>query len=70
LEQMYPTCAVCDERHGLEIDHIIPVAEGGPTTKDNLTRLCRWHHMLKTIHGYRLVGGLGNWSLIGPDPPI
>ena len=69
LEEMYPTCAVCDERHGLEIDHIIPLAEEGPTTKDNLARLCSWHHMLKTIRGYRLVGGLGNWTLVGPDPP-
>jgi hypothetical protein len=69
LEAMYPTCAVCDERHGLEIDHIIPFAEGGPTTKDNLARLCQWHHMLKTIHDYRLVGAHGNWTLVGPDPP-
>jgi hypothetical protein len=70
LEAMYHTCTVCDERHGLEIDHIVPFAEGGPTTKENLARLCQWHHMLKTIHGYRLVGAHGNWTLIGPDPPI
>ena len=71
LEARDPTCVVsgCDVRHGLELDHIVPFAEGGPTTKDNLARLCSWHHDLKTYCDYRLVGGHGNWTLIGPDPP-
>jgi hypothetical protein len=71
LEARDPTCVIsgCDVRHGLEFDHIIPFAEGGPTTMDNLVRECSWHHYLKTHCGYWLVGGHGNWTLIGPDPP-
>ena len=46
----------CDERKGLEIDHLVPFAEGGPTTLDNLARACRFHHYLKTHHGWRARG--------------
>jgi hypothetical protein len=71
VEAMYPTCAIsgCDTRKGLEYDHLIPFAEGGPTTKENLIRLCDPHHDMKTYGRYRLVGGHGNWTLVGPDPP-
>lgn len=71
LEARDPTCVVpgCDTRKGLEIDHRIPFAEGGPTTLDNLARLCKWHHYLKSHHGYRLGGIPGNWTWSGPDPP-
>lgn len=40
-----PTCGIA---HGLEIDHLIPFAQGGPTSVDNLQRLCKHHHRLKT----------------------
>jgi len=71
LEARDPVCVVpgCDVRQGLEIDHRIPFAEGGPTTLDNLSRLCHWHHYLKSHDGYRLGGSPGNWSWTGPDPP-
>jgi hypothetical protein len=71
LEARDPTCVVpgCDTRHGLEIDHLIPVARGGPTSMDNLARLCTWHHYLKSHHRYRLEGGPDNWTWTGPDPP-
>jgi 5-methylcytosine-specific restriction endonuclease McrA len=71
LEARDPTCVVpgCDVRQGLEIDHRIPFAQGGPTTLDNLARLCRHHHYLKTHHRWRLGGGPGNWTWTGPDPP-
>ena len=46
-----------DGRDGLEIDHRIPFAEGGATTMDNLPRLCRWHHYLKSHKGY-------NWGVL------
>ena len=59
----------CDVRRGLEIDHVVPFALGGPSTADNLVRLCHWHHRLKTHHGYRLEGGPGTWTWSGPDPP-
>jgi hypothetical protein len=42
LEERDPTCVVpeCDVRKGLEIDHVIPYAEGGLTTLANTARLC------------------------------
>jgi hypothetical protein len=50
------TCVVpgCDVAWGLEIDHVIPFAEGGPTTLDNLALLCHHHHFLKTFEGWTL----------------
>ena len=64
----------CDVRHGLEIDHILPRHEHGPTKLVNLARLCKWHHYLKTFHGYVLAGPPGSWSFAppehrGPSPP-
>jgi hypothetical protein len=61
-------CAVpgCHSRHRLEIDHIEPFAEGGPTSLDNLVRLCRPHHHMKTNLGFRLIGGPGRWKWIAP----
>ena len=31
-------------------DHVIPYAEGGTTSSDNIAPLCRRHHRLKTHH--------------------
>ncbi len=56
----------CGERHGLEIDHIVPVHRGGPTTLYNLGRMCGWHHYLKTHQGYVLGRRLGHWLWDGP----
>jgi hypothetical protein len=66
LEARDQTCVVpgCDERNGLEIDHIVPLAEGGPTTLANLARLCRWHHSLKTHRGWRISGEPGGWRMV------
>jgi hypothetical protein len=63
LEQRDPTCVVpkCNRRRGLEIDHVIPMSEGGITTLGNLARLCRFHHDQKTHHGWVLSGGAGSW---------
>lgn len=73
LEARDPTCVVpgCDVRTDLEIDHIVPFAEGGPTRLDNLARLCRYHHSAKTHHGWRLEGSPGHWSWkrVGRGPP-
>src|SRR5207302_996436 len=46
LAERDPVCCVpgCDVRRGLEIDHRIPYAEGGPTSLANLARMCGWHH--------------------------
>ena len=50
------TCVVpgCGVSFGLEIDHVIPVAENGPTALDNLALLCGHHHFLKTYEGWTL----------------
>jgi hypothetical protein len=68
LEVRDQSCVVpdCHARRGLEIDHRIPYAEGGPTTLENLARLCRWHHYQKTHLGYRLRGEPGAWDWITP----
>jgi len=34
----------CDARHGLEFDHVIPVARGGESTVANVRQLCRAHN--------------------------
>ena len=57
----------CRINRYLEIDHIVPVAEGGQTTFENLARLCKFHHYLKTHHGWRLGGTPGARTWTGPD---
>ncbi len=44
----------CTVMGGLEIDHVVPFAEGGPTELDNLALLCHHHHFLKTYEGWSL----------------
>jgi hypothetical protein len=50
------TCVVpgCLAQTRLEIDHVVPFTEGGPTTLDNLALLCHHHHFLKTFEGWVL----------------
>jgi hypothetical protein len=71
LETRDPTCIVpgCDVRRDLQIDHTWPWIEGGPTSLDNLARLCRWHHYQKSHLGYRYRGGPGTWQWIPPERP-
>jgi hypothetical protein len=73
LEARDPVCVVpgCDVRRGLEIDHLAPYAEGGPSTLGNLARICAWHHLLKTHHGHGLRRGPDGWKWTPPDddPP-
>jgi uncharacterized protein DUF222/HNH endonuclease len=73
LEARDATCVVpgCDESEALEIDHVVPHSEGGPTRLDNLARLCRWHHSLKTYRGWGLRGRPGAWEWLKlPRKPI
>ncbi len=56
----------CGRTFGLEYDHIVEFAKGGPTTMENLCRLCRPHHALKTRKGYRIKGGPGTWQWLAP----
>lgn len=66
------TCVVpgCNRSYLLEIDHIKEFSKGGPTSLDNLCRLCREHHRLKTIGRYRIDGppGCWRWVTVGPGP--
>ena len=71
------TCVVpgCGTSFGLEIDHIVPFVEGGPTTLDNLALLCHHHHFLKTYEGWVLSNegtgpnGTPRWRF-EPQPPF
>jgi Domain of unknown function (DUF222)/HNH endonuclease len=71
LEARYPTCGVkgCANDRFLEIDHVIPLAEGGRTEIANSWRICPHHHVLKTYFGWKVVGESGNWDLVPPDDP-
>ncbi len=52
----------CDRRHGLEWDHVNPVANQGPTTFDNLQPRCWPHHAEKTEQDRQA-------GLLGAKPP-
>jgi hypothetical protein len=73
LETRDQICVVpgCDQRKGLEIDHVLPWGRHGPTVLENLARLCHFHHGLKTHHGFVLAGRPGAWTWDPPDeaPP-
>ncbi len=64
VEERDRLCQVptCDMTMGLEIDHIVPFAEGGPASLENLVRLCKRHHLQKTHDGYRLIKRAGRGS--------
>jgi 5-methylcytosine-specific restriction endonuclease McrA len=72
LEARDVTCSVpgCNKKRDLEIDHIVPLAEGGDTSLDNLARLCRWHHAQKTHHGWRLDGPPGDRRWVRSRTPV
>ena len=44
----------------------MPFAAGGPTTVDNLGRMCGLHHARKS-KGWQLSGGPGCYRLVPPD---
>lgn len=41
LERDAYRCRQCGDWHDLHVDHIVPLAKGGPTTMENLQALCR-----------------------------
>jgi hypothetical protein len=71
LEARYPVCGVhgCDNDHFLEIDHVVPIAEGGRSDWTNTWRICPHHHHLKTYFGWRATGTTHDWDLEPPDDP-
>ncbi|MFA6300387.1 MAG: HNH endonuclease signature motif containing protein, partial [Nocardioides sp.] len=62
-----PTCVFphCTKpSRDCDLDHLIPWAEGGPTSEANLAPVCRHHHRLKTHSGWRyqcLIPGVYLW---------
>jgi 5-methylcytosine-specific restriction endonuclease McrA len=46
----------CASRHALQVDHIRPVARGGPSAPENLRLLCAHHNRLEAV---RLMGCSG-----------
>lgn len=59
----------CDSTFRLEVDHIIPVAERGPTVLENLRLLCKTHHDLRTYRGWDVTvddDGSRHWRQVKP----
>jgi hypothetical protein len=71
LEARYPVCGVkgCANDQFLEIDHVVPLEDGGETNVHNTWRICPHHHCSKTYGGWVVVGEPGNWDLVPPDHP-
>ncbi len=78
LDLLYPSCAVCDTRYGLEVHHATSAtgwAETRRTTIPELVKLCRHHHDRVTAGADELVAGPSpyTWRLrsaeqVGPGP--
>jgi hypothetical protein len=67
-----PTCsrAGCDQPWTYaEVDHRTPWAATHHTVLDDLDRLCRHDHRLKTHHGWALIAGTGKRDMVPPDHP-
>jgi 5-methylcytosine-specific restriction endonuclease McrA len=56
------SCVDCGKRYGIERDHVDPVANGGPTSRDNITGRCYGCHQRKTDQDRQagLLGRNGN----------
>ena len=69
LEVRDDTCIVpgCDMRHNLERDHRNAFGRTQVTKLEDLAKLCRFHHYLKTFCGYTYRGGPGAWEWIPPQ---
>ena len=56
----------CDRRRDLQIDHRNTFNRTRVTKLQDLGRLCKWHHYMKTFLGYTYRGGPGTWEWIPP----
>lgn len=65
LRCVFPSCD--RPEHWCDVHHIIHWADGGPTSVDNLTLLCRHHHTLVHDAGWTIVGQPGSLSFLRPD---
>jgi hypothetical protein len=57
----------CSRRHGAQAHHVVHWAHGGPTDKDNLVLLCRFHHRLVHEEGFTIAREGGTLSFVRPD---
>lgn len=57
-------CTRCGSRQRLEVDHVVPLADGGTDDKDNLRTLCRACHVAETRGRWRThqVDGQADWE--------
>lgn len=62
------TCVVpgCVADRHLEIHHLDPIGEGGPTSLANTCRICSFHHDQITYRGAALTGGPPDWQYQPP----
>lgn len=63
LHCRFPGCRM--PVHRCDLDHTIDAAKGGSTSSENLSYLCRGHHVLKHHGGWRVQqsrGGLMRWT--------
>lgn len=65
LRCVFPGCDRPD--HWCDVHHIIHWADGGSTAVDNLTLLCRHHHMLIHDACWTIKGGPGSLTFFRPD---
>jgi hypothetical protein len=65
------TCVVpgCGKHLGLEGDHLVEFAHDGPTSYENMARLCPAHHAMKSHGHWTLSGGPGRWKWTPPARP-
>jgi HNH endonuclease len=55
LERRGPQCRVTGcWRMDVQMDHLIPRSQGGPSVVENGLPLCREHHEMKTAHDLRV----------------
>lgn len=69
LEERDRACVVpgCDRSRHLETHHLVPFSQGGPTTLENLSRICGYHHDQISYQRARLSGPFPFWHW--EDPP-
>lgn len=71
--ELIDTGRACGSRDRAQVDHIVPVTQGGTHHLDNLRVLCWRHHAEKTAQeggGFRSSGNRSRWRRREEDPPL
>ena len=53
-------CRQCRKRRRLQVDHIVPLSQGGAERMENYQTLCHWCHVTKTA-GENALPGRAEW---------